>query len=182
MRVFNNAVNDCEMAYEDVELVNKGTFEWLKSVLSVMFMFVISPPFTQDNLARTTESVISLNRIYSVFGKLLKSDSGFSVLPSVITKNRQQFLVKTSRQVVMCFLISGFTLAFSFLLHKVHKKLLRSEQLAKASKNMICVLCQQKEVKFIILPCNHFSICEDCDPENCPICHLNKNRKLRVFY
>lgn len=182
MRVFNNGVNECEMVYEDVELVSKGAFEWFKSIFSVVFTFVISPPFTQDNLARTTESVISLNRIYSVFGKLMKSDSGFSVLPSVITKNRQQFLIKTSRQVLACFLVSGITLAVSFLLHKLHKRLMRYEQSAKATKNMICVMCQNKEVKFILLPCNHFSICEDCECVNCPVCDLFINRKLRVFY
>lgn len=163
-------------------MVDKGVFEWLKTISSIFFMFAISPPFTQDNLVRTTELVIAVNRFYSVFGRLMKTDSGYSIFPSVITKDKKLFLAKSMRPVATCFLISGIALALSFILHKAQKRLSRTKHSIKASKDMTCVICQQNEVKFIMIPCNHLCICQECETVLCPVCEQEVNRKLRVYY
>lgn len=182
MQVYNTAVQDCEQVYEEVEMVKKGVFEWLKTISSFFFMFVITPPLTQDNITRTTESVIAVNRFFSIFGKLMKTDSGYSIFPSVITKDKKLFLTKTIRQVVACFFISGIALTLSYILHRAQKRLSITEQVIKTTKDMICVTCQTNEARFIITPCNHLCVCEDCVAEFCPVCGQEVNRRLKVVY
>lgn len=49
--------------------------------------------------------------------------------------------------------------------------------------NMICRVCNMKEVSFLLMPCRHLCLCNDCEGMvfSCPVCQLTKTAGVQVY-
>lgn len=49
--------------------------------------------------------------------------------------------------------------------------------------NMICRVCNMKEVSFLLMPCRHVCLCNDCEGMvfSCPVCQLTKTAGVQVY-
>ncbi|WOH16545.1 hypothetical protein DCAR_0936101 [Daucus carota subsp. sativus] len=49
--------------------------------------------------------------------------------------------------------------------------------------NMICRVCNMKEVSFLLMPCRHLCLCSNCEGMvfSCPVCRLTKTAGVQVY-
>jgi hypothetical protein len=132
---------------------------------------------------KITESVISLNSIYQVFG-LLKSIKGeYFIEPSIITNKKDQVIKKELTQIFFYFSFSLIFFCFSYTFQRIRKRLLDNEKKVIAPKNMICIVCKKRLVSCFYEPCKHMSTCNTCHNRRarsgklkCPFCDNPFNR------
>ncbi|ORC86849.1 uncharacterized protein TM35_000251450 [Trypanosoma theileri] len=66
-----------------------------------------------------------------------------------------------------------------------NKKGIRKEGSSPLGLNGRCCMCRKKQSVFLLEPCHHLCLCEECAPQlkgrNCPCCHYMFTRITRVY-